>query len=350
MRILQVMAGAEQGGAETIFADMCLALHESGVSQKIVTRKGGRTSRLQDAGLDVECLPFGGSIDIYTPWKLRRIIGAYKPHIVQSWMSRAASRVPSSAGKDWRHVARLGGYYKLKYYQSADYFVANTPDIRDYLIREGAAEDRARFIPNFTDIDPVVAPVRKSDLDTPDEAKVALVLARYHPNKALDVMIRAASEISGLHVWLAGQGPLEGELKKLAQDLNVARRIHFLGWREDRGALLEAADICVIPSRHEPFGNVFIQAWAHKTPLISSRSEGPSQFVKDGEDGLLFDIDDVAGLVSALRRLMGDSALAEKMTARGFDRFGAEFSREKTVASYLAYYTEILAKAGISLS
>lgn len=350
MRILQVMAGAEQGGAETVFFDLCLALHEAGVSQKIVTRRGARISRLRDAGLEVECLPFGGAIDMYTPWKLRRIIKEYQPNIVQSWMSRAASAVPSSKRRSWRHVARLGGYYKLKYYKTADYFVGNTPDIRDYLIREGVAPDRARFIANFADIEPVKAPVRKSDLGAPDCAPVALVLARYHPNKALDVMIRAAAEIPALHVWLAGQGPLEGELKKLACDFGIENRVHFLGWRDDRAALLEAADICVIPSRHEPFGNVFIQAWAHRTPLICSRSEGPRQFVRSGEDGLLFDVDDVSGLAAALRQMIDAPDFARRLAERGFIRFQSEFTREKTVSTYLSYYESVLRGEGLSFS
>ena len=64
MRIMQVMAGAEHGGAETAFVDMCLALKEAGAVQHIVTRANDlRVPQLRAAGLQVDCLPFGGAID-----------------------------------------------------------------------------------------------------------------------------------------------------------------------------------------------------------------------------------------------------------------------------------------------
>lgn len=112
MRILQVMAGAAQGGAETAFEDLCCAIQESGASQKIVVRNNNpqRLSKLKSAGLSVETLPFGGALDVYTPWKLKKIIAAYNPQIVMTWMSRASKMTPASKQpKSYLKVSRLGG-------------------------------------------------------------------------------------------------------------------------------------------------------------------------------------------------------------------------------------------------
>ena len=112
MRVIQVMAGAANGGAETAFEDISLALSEAGIIQKIIIR-GNNQSRLKkfrNAGIDVEILPFGGIFDFYTSWKIKKIIADFKPQIVQTWMSRATSKTPSSHNpKAYIKVARLGG-------------------------------------------------------------------------------------------------------------------------------------------------------------------------------------------------------------------------------------------------
>jgi glycosyltransferase involved in cell wall biosynthesis len=133
----------------------------------------------------------------------------------------------------------------------------------------------------------------------------------------------------------------------LARALGLEERVHFLGWRSDRAALLQACDICVFPSRYEPFGTVFVQAWANRVPVICSRADGPRQFVRDGEDGLLFDIDDVNALTGALKKLLADKALQARLIDAGYARYRNEFTKEKTVQSYLDFYAESLARAGI---
>ena len=124
MKILQVMAGAEFGGAETAFIDICIALHEAGEDVVVVTRENKiRNAKLIDAGIPVHILPFAGRVDVYSRWKLTKIIKAFEPDIVQSWMSRATRCVPkwkaSMKIKPYAVVARMGGYYKMKNYRSA---------------------------------------------------------------------------------------------------------------------------------------------------------------------------------------------------------------------------------------
>lgn len=341
------MAGARHGGAETAFVDMCIAIKEAGVEQEIATRSNDiRVKRLQEAGLKVHCLPFGGSIDFYTGWKLKNIIRHFRPQIVQSWMSRASSKMVKSDGS-FLNVSRLGGYYNLKYFRNTDYFVTITPDIRGYLMKSGIATDKIRHINNFAETESAAQPVSRASLQTPENAVVLLALSRLHEAKALDVLIKAVADLPDVHVWLAGEGPLRAELEQLARDLGIADRIHFLGWRNDRAALLQACDICVFPSRYEPFGTVFVQAWGSKTPVICSLSDGPRQFVRDGEDGLLFPIDDVAALKTAIEKLVGNESLRDTLIENGFARYQNEFTKEKSVQAYLRYYEDILRESEI---
>ena len=129
-------------------------------------------------------------------------------------------------------------------------------------------------MPTFPTVDAAPA-VDRASLATPADAVVLLTLSRLHEKKGLDILLQGLVDLPRCVAWLAGDGPLEGELKAMAARLGVADRVRFLGWRTDRGALLRAADICVLPSRWEPFGTVMLEAWAAGTPLVAAASQGP---------------------------------------------------------------------------
>ena len=349
MKILQVMAGAPTGGAETAFIDTCIALFESGAEIEVATRYNPRNDTLIDRGIKVHELAFGGFTDFQTKRYLKRIIAGFKPQIVQTWMSRAAAKTPiSPKPKTYLNVARLGGYYDIKYFKSADYFITITPDIKNHLMKNGVAENRIRHINNLAETEKNFVPVTRRELDTPDDAVVLLTLSRLHVSKGLDTLMQAIADQPKFYLWMAGDGPLLTELQDLAARLGITERVKFLGWRSDRAALLNACDICVFPSRYEPFGSVFIQAWAHRVPLITSNASGPSQFVRDREDGLVFNIDDVEGLKAALIELSSDEQLQAKLIGNGAIRYQNEFTREKTIAAYFDYFTEILARESVT--
>src|SRR3546814_11074829 len=93
-------------------------------------------------------------------------------------------------------------------------------------------------------------------------------------------------------LWLAGEGPRRRALMQQAARLGLGDRVRFLGWRDDVAALLRAADVFLCPSRHEPPGNVVIEAWAHGTPVVAAASQGPRPLIEDGTTGLLVALDD----------------------------------------------------------
>lgn len=353
MKILQVMAGAPHGGAETAFVDMCLALADAGEQIEVATRANPlRVGQLEKAGLKVHELRFGGLADFTTTPQLKKIIRSFEPHIVLTWMSRAAQKTPAWQESDgiqrYLVVSRLGGYYKLKHFKNTDYFITITPDIGKYLVKNGTAPEKVAAINNFAETEQVMVPVRRADFNTPENAIVLLALGRLHEAKAFDTLMQALRQVEGAYLWIAGEGPQRQELEKLCAELGLDDRVRFLGWRDDRAALFQAADICVFSSRYEPFGTVFVQAWAQKKPLITTDADGPRQFVRDGDDGLMVPVDDVAALAAAIARLKDDPELAERLVLRGYQRYLDEFTREKTVQAYLSFFNEALEREGLT--
>ncbi len=339
-RVLQVMAGAEHGGAETFFTRLVLALHGAGLEQRaVIRRQPERAAALRAAGVETVELPFGGFLDWRTGRALGREIVAFRPRLVLTWMNRATCRCPAGA---FVHAARLGGYYELKHYRRCHHLIGNTRDIVDYLVREGWPRERAHHLPNFAPRTRA-APVARGDLATPEGAPLLLALGRLHRNKAFDVLLAALAQVPEAHLWLAGEGPLRGALEAEARRLGIDSRIRFLGWRDDTAALFAAADLLVCPSRHEPLGNVVIEAWAQGVPVIAAASAGPRALVADGANGLLVPVDDAAALAGAIRRGIADSALRERLRRGGTAAYEAEFTEDAVVRRYLDFFARVTA-------
>ena len=104
MKILQIMAGARHGGAETCFVDTVLALHRAGIEQTVLIRRdAARAAHVRGAGLKVEEAGFGSPyLDVLTHWRVRRTIESERPDAVMAWMQRAAAFLP--AGGDRKSV------------------------------------------------------------------------------------------------------------------------------------------------------------------------------------------------------------------------------------------------------
>lgn len=335
MSIVQLLGSAVDGGAETYFTDLTTALAASGTAQTAVIRgHATRQSALQAAHIPTTIARFGSQLDLLTKGKIRRVALASDAKILLAWMNRAASHAPAGP---WARIGRLGGYYDLKYYRSFDALVANTRDISDWILAQGWPQDRVHYIPNFAEAGSLDK-VDRASLDTPSDVPLLLSMGRLHEVKAHDISLRALAVIPDAYLWIAGAGPQEAELRALALALGIANRVRFLGWRNDAVALYRTADACLFPSRFEPLGNVIIQCWANGLPVIAAASQGPSQLISDGQDGLLVPIDDVEALAGATRRLLVEPKLREQMVQQGLIRINGEFSKAAVVSQWQALF------------
>lgn len=339
MRIAQVMGSAALGGAEAFYERLVPALARAGEEVLAVTRRdAGRRARLLAAGITPVELGFGQRLDLLTGPRLAAALDRFRPEVVMSWMNRAsayAGRARRRPGVRWTLVGRLGGYYDLRHYRHCDHLAGNTRDLRDWLVRQGWPPERAHHLPNFA---ADLAGAAPAALPAPPGAPRLLALGRLHPNKGFDVLLRALALLPGAHLSLAGEGPERAALQRLAAGLGVADRVAFLGWREDAGALLAACDLFVCPSRHEPLGNVVLEAWSAARPVIAAAAQGPSELIRDGETGILVPKEAPEPLAAAIAGLLADPARAAMLGAAG----RAEFARAHAEAPVLARWREFL--------
>jgi len=341
MKMVQLMAGASHGGAEAFFSRLVPALHVDGVTQTAIIRKDSkRAETLQKEGVETHQLAFGGMLDLCTPIRIKKLVSLKKPDIVMSWMNRASRMIPIG---QWQCVGRLGGYYNLKYYKNCNYLICNTLDLCDYVIKQGWPAKNTHVISNFVD-EKNAGPVQRSDFNTPTNVPLIFTAGRLHENKGFDVLIKAIARLDDVCLWVAGEGPLKYDLGKLVADLNLGNRVKFLGWRDDINALLSSADLFVCPSRHEPLGNVVLEAWAQSTPIIATAAQGPKQLIDDGENGLLVPIDDHSLLAEKISCLMQNKSLRDNIVANANRKYQERFSQKIIVKEYKRYFNFILDK------
>jgi glycosyltransferase involved in cell wall biosynthesis len=344
MRILQIMTSKANGGAETYACDVMTKLHEAGIDQCVVMHEDAeRFAEMKSLGVRMAPAPLRVPLAPAQRFLLRGLIARERPTIVQTWMRRAASLV---AGGKQPVIGWFGGYYDPRHFQSCERLVGVTRDIAAHMVKKGVPADRAHYIPTFPTIEPA-PPINRASLDTPEDAKVLLTLSRLHEKKGLDTVLHALKGLPGCIAWLAGDGPLEAQLKKLAADIGVAGRTRFLGWRTDRAALLRAADVCLLPSRYEPFGTVILEAWATKTPLVACASAGPAAHITEGETGLLTPIDDVEALWVAIGRVLSNNELRHTLIASGYKAYEEGFTPEAVTAQWIDFYRDAGRDSGL---
>jgi glycosyltransferase involved in cell wall biosynthesis len=342
MRVLHVMAGAKEGGAENIMLESVLALAQAGVSQAVVTRPDNefRVRTFRDAGVRTETASFSRLWPFPTNAAITTVMKEFKPDVAEYWMGRAGQFAPASFRS--KSIGWYGGYYKLARFANCEWHVGLTRDLLRHIREQGVPENRSAIIHTYADFEGA-APADRAALNTPANAPVALALARLHWKKGLDTLLEATAKVPGLYVWIAGEGPIEAELKAQCTKLGLDDRVRFLGWRNDRGALLAASTFVAFPSRYEPFGTVTVDAWAASRPLVAADAVGPAAYVEDGVSGLLVPKDNVDALANAMRRVVNEPGLAAKLVEGGRKAYEAQFTRAAFVRDSLTFYQRIVA-------
>jgi glycosyltransferase involved in cell wall biosynthesis len=333
MKVLHIHFGKE-GGAERFFVSLANAFGERGVEQHFIIRP-----RRTWEGLIKELGPiwfnnyrYFSLSSFLLEWRVKRLIKTWQPDAVMAWMPRASHLIPDmdSAVK----LTRLGDYpVHLRHFKNLDVLVGNQPGIATHC-QELGWDKPICTISNFArQVTPV--PVLRAALDTPEDAFVISSAGRFVNRKGMDFLIRAAARVPNAYLWLIGEGKERDALEALAQSEGIADRTRFIGWVDEPIHYIAASDVFGMTSRHEPLGNVVLEAWQAKVPVVATRSEGPSWYMVDGGNGVLTDIDDLDPFVAGLQKIKDDPAFGAKMVQGGSAQLDTLFSKRGIVDQYL---------------
>jgi len=178
------------------------------------------------------------------------------------------------------------------------------------------------------------------------EHPVILAVGRLCAWKRFHVLINACGILrnNGLKCscLIIGQdAEAEAEYCKMLRSMPAASglsNIVFGNWRTDVPSIMKSADILVLPSDHEPFGRVILEAWACSLPVIATNAGGPAELIGHGDTGMLIPVDDPEALACTITLLLADDILYRRIVEKSRVRvmeFSIKAHAEKVASLYV---------------
>lgn len=217
-------------------------------------------------------------------------------------------------------------------YPQADALVANSQDTLDSLAAAGVQCRSAVVIGNPVTVDASMhTPMQCAFLDG---RRFICAIGRLVPQKGFDVLLDAFARVAHKdhHLVILGEGGLRKELVEQAESLGVADRVHLPGFLTNASEVLAQAELFVLSSRWEGFGNVLVEALALGVPVVSTDCPGgPRTILADGQYGRLVPVDDPVALATAI-----DECIEQPVATKGerVDR-AQDFSARSIAQQYL---------------
>lgn len=356
MRVAFIINDLSGGGAEKALKLLSGYLSRNGVETGVITLQSGNDGYQLDDGIDrvtlrssrlsrgpgkILALPLQGA-------ELARVIRLWNPDLCVSFLPRsniahvmtrifgnrrpvvlteqASSRhtYPRRSVSDWtmRNLIRYC-------YPKADAVFPSSEGVRDGLTRFGVREAIMHVVYNAISISDIQESTREISEIPHDEVPTAITVGRHVEQKDHETLLRAFAIVRKqmmAKLILVGQGPRRNELDVLCRNLCIEDCVLFAGWQQNPFAWMSRADLFVLSSRFEGFGNVLVEAMACGLPVISTDCpSGPREIVCDGRAGLLVPVGDANALASAMLSVFQNHALKKRLTeesrvrARAFD-------------------------------
>jgi glycosyltransferase involved in cell wall biosynthesis len=153
-----------------------------------------------------------------------------------------------------------------------------------------------------------------------------------------------------LKLVLAGDGPLRGELEKLAASQAIDEQTQFLGVQdgEEIAGLLHGCEVLVLPSREESFGIVVIEAMVCRKPVVASAVGGIPEIIEHEKSGILVEPESPAALTEGLRRVLTNNTLKKTLAENGYSRVMERFCFTRTGAAYEAAFACLVSQGAWS--
>lgn len=358
MKVLHVEGGSHlYGGAQQALVLM-RGLKARGVDNLLACRTRSALARAAAPYADVHPMMMLGDLDLGIIGRLYRLIRRTHPDIVHlhsrigaDVMGGIAARL---AGVPVVHSRRQDNpehrwAVALKY-RLHDRVIAISEGIGRVLLSEGLPAAKLRVVRDAIEITPSVeSPEREwfeRSFQLPPGVPVIGVVAQLIRRKGHHVLLEALPAVLAAYptaqIMFFGKGPLAAELRDAIERQGLAGHVRLAGFRDDLPRILPCLDILVHPALMEGLGVSLLQASSAGLPIVATRVGGIPEAVEDEVTGLLVEPGRADALAVAIRRLLEDRTLRQRMGRAGRERVEREFSADLMVEGNLRVYRELV--------
>ncbi len=343
MRIVQVMVNKAFGGAERVFVDTCIALAEQGHEVLAVTDAKARSLAYLPSHprLTIAAIRMWGRNDLFARRVAGKSIAAFRPDVVHAHLRRGLTlinKIPNRCQVPL--VVSVHNYDHLSAYERANTLIALTEAHQDAIAQSTRCQQGDVFVlSNFSRI----PPIERAPAQRKDQLRF-VAFGRFVEKKGFALLIEAFGQVvrqfPQATLTLAGRGDLEHALKEQA---GACPSITLRDWVTDIGAILDQHDLFVLPSLSEPFGIVLIEAMARGKAIVSTRTEGPKEFLNE-DIAFLCEVGSVAALTEALLNACGDPGLRQAKANAARETYQTRFYQDAIIPELVQIYEKSIAR------
>jgi glycosyltransferase involved in cell wall biosynthesis len=238
--------------------------------------------------------------------------------------------------------------------QFVDKVTAHCDDTYEKTVRLGFSREQVtKLIAGFPahEVTPLSAQDRlelRRSMGVRDDEILLLNVARIHPEKAHDQLLRSFKIINDRHphtklaICGIGWSELERELHSLRDQLELADKVQFIGFHADLRPLLSAADVMTHPSHVEGVPIAILLGMSAGLPIVISDVGGVRETIKHDRTGILVPENDMAGFADQVIRLIDDRFFARQLGDRARSFVSNEYSIDTAVAHVKDTYRQVL--------
>lgn len=307
---------------------------------------------LVDSFEQVEMIRAIGGNDLKAIKEVRTLIKKYNPDIVYAHSSKAGAiaRIADIGLKNhcvynphgWAFNMRCSAKKKAIYTMIekiaapfCDKIICiSDAEKQSALDKKICKEDKLQVIFNGVDIEAYESgehgAIKRKDLNIPEDAFVVGMVGRMSPQKAPDVFVKMAKqvkdEVPNAHFIIVGNGNQEDEIRKYAEDNGFSNSLHITGWVDNPMSYVELFDVL---SRWEGFGLALPEYMMAGKPIVASRVDAIPNIIRNGENGLLVEVDDDIGASNAVLRIYQEKELKDKLVLQGLEDVHNRFNARR---------------------
>lgn len=239
--------------------------------------------------------------------------------------------------------------------QRVDAVVCDARSIYDEVIGDRAVRPPVLVIPNGVDAmafapDRTARATMRRTLGIGDQELLLGVVANFRPEKNHRLLLEAFRalhrEFPQLRLVCVGGGPLLEKARAHALALALDYIVTFTGYVDEVRGYLSAMDVFVLPSLRDAFSNAVLQAMAMEVPCVCARTGEYESLMAGDRHGILFDPTDVTSCIAAIRRVVVDRALRQRLASEGRALVEHTYSRDVMVEAYARLFRTI--QAGVA--
>jgi len=318
MHIINAMFSRGLGGIEQCFVDYCEAIIAHGHKVTAIIHHDAKIRKsLENKGINIVNVKNFGGWDPLAKSYLKKILKQSNPDAVIAHGNRAVSLLKPAAKKQNCPMVGVTHNYSVKKLIGLDAIFAITDDLKKHVIANGQAENTIYRIPNMIKMPGAMPKMRNFHSPV-----VIGTMGRFVKKKGFDIFLRSLAILQeqgiDFKAIIGGTGEEEQSLKSLANKLAIADKTNFIGWVNNKEQLFDNIDIFCLPSLHEPFGIILLEAFMSGRPVITSASEGPIEIATNNKDCLVTETGSAEAMADAIKQLINDRKLAKILPQEAF--------------------------------